>query len=189
MKAASVTSGSRPSAEGILDALRSHGITHVLGIPDNTSAPLFDSLADAEDPRLVVVTREGEAFALAAGLWLGGCRPLVVVQNCGLLEAGDALRGTAVRMAVPLPIIVTGRGYAKMEKAGLSPSEPLTRHLLTRPDLDSVALVTEPTLDAWGIPWTRCVGEDDPAAAVAALLAEAVAQDRPVALVLARSMC
>jgi sulfopyruvate decarboxylase TPP-binding subunit len=184
-----VTSGAAPSAEGIVGALRSHGITHVLGIPDNTSAPLFDSLADAEPPRLIMVTREGEAFAMAAGLWLGGCKPLVVTQNCGLLEAGDALRGTAVRMAVPLPVIVTGRGYAKMEKAGLSPLEPLTPHLLTRPDLDSVAFLTEPTLDAWGIPWTRCGGDDDPAAAVAALLDKAEDEARPVALVLTRSMC
>ena len=184
-----MSSHAAPSAAGILKALRTHGVTHVLGIPDNTSAPLFDALEEAEEPRLIMVTREGEAFAVAAGLWLGGAKPLVVIQNCGLLEAGDALRGTAVRMSAPLPIIVTGRGYAKMEGSGLSPAEPLTMELLTRPDLDSVALVTEPTLDAWGIPWERCGAADDPVAAVAALLRRAVGEERPVALVLTRSMC
>lgn len=183
-----MTAVTPPSADGVLNALRFHGITHVVGIPDNTSAPLFDALDDGTDPRLIMVTREGEAFALAAGLWLGGARPMVVIQNCGLLEAGDGLRGTAVRMSVPLPIIVTGRGYAKMEKAGLSPSKPLTRHLLTRPDVDSVALVTEPTLDAWGIPWDRCSHDDDPGAAVAALVTKALDRKRPVALILSRSM-
>ncbi len=177
-----------PSADGVLNAIRFHGITHVVGIPDNTTAPLFDALDDDTDPRLIMVTREGEAFAVAAGLWLGGERPMVVIQNCGLLEAGDGLRGTAVRMSVPLPIIVTGRGYAKMEKAGLSPSKPLTRHLLTRPDVDSVALMTEPTLDAWGIPWDRCSHDEDPGAAVAALVRKALDRKRPVALILARSM-
>lgn len=177
-----------PSAHGVLNALRFHGITHVVGIPDNTSAPLFDALEGEQSPRLIVVTREGEAFALASGLWLGGGKPIVVIQNCGLLEAGDGLRGTAGRMSVPLPIIVTGRGYAKMEHAGLSPSKPLTRHLLTRPDVDSAALVTEPTLDAWGIPWDRCGAEDDPGAAVAALVRKAVDRKRPVALILTRSM-
>lgn len=184
-----MTPAATPSAGGVIDALCSHGVTHVLGIPDNTSAPLFDELAEREGPRLITVTREGEAFAMAAGLWLGGGSPLVVIQNCGLLEAGDALRGTAARMSVPLPIIVTGRGYAKMEKAGLSPSAPLTRHLLTRPDVDSAALVTEPTLDAWGIPWVRCAADDDPVAAVAALLRRASQRERPVALVLTRSLC
>jgi hypothetical protein len=177
-----------PSAEGVLNALRFHGITHVVGIPDNTSAPLFDALGSESHPRLITVTREGEAFALASGLWLGGANPFVILQNCGLLEAGDGLRGTAQRMSVPLPFVVTGRGYAKMDKAGLSPSNPLTRHHLTRPDIDSVALMTEPTLDAWGVPWTLCGPEDDPAAAVAALLRRAADRERPVALILARSM-
>ena len=176
------------AAHGVLNALRFHGITHVVGIPDNTSAPLFDALEGEQSPRLITVTREGEAFALAAGLWLGGGKPVVVIQNCGLLEAGDGLRGTAVRMSVPLPIIITGRGYAKMERAGLSPSKPLTRHLLTRPDVDSVALVTEPTLDAWGIPWDRCSADHDPGAAVAALVQKALDRERPVALILTRSL-
>lgn len=184
-----MTAFAPPSAHGVLNALRFHGITHVVGIPDNTSAPLFDALqGDGKVPRLIMVTREGEAFGLAAGLWLGGGKPLVVIQNSGLLEAGDGLRGTAVRMSVPLPIIVTGRGYAKMERARLSPSKPLTRHLLTRPDVDSVALVTEPTLDAWGIPWDRCGAEDDPGDAVAALVRKALDRERPVALILTRSM-
>ena len=176
------------SAGSVLNALRFHGITHVVGIPDNTSAPLFDALQGEESPRLITVTREGEAFALASGLWLGGGSPVVVIQNCGLLEGGDGLRGTAVRMSVPLPIIVTGRGYAKMERAGVSSSKPLTRHLLTRPDLDSVALMTEPTLDAWGIPWDRCGRDDDPGAAVATLVRKAMDRERPVVLIFTRSM-
>ena len=43
-------------------------ITHVVGLPDNTSAPLFDALQDHPSVRLVTVTREGEAFAIVAEL-------------------------------------------------------------------------------------------------------------------------
>lgn len=171
-----------------LAVLRHHGITHVIGIPDNTSAPLYDALGPDTRPRRIIVTREGEAFALAAGLWLGGAKPLVVIQNCGLLEAGDALRGTAVRMAAPIPFVVTGRGYAKMRAAHLGPSVPRTRELLARSDVDSAALLTEPTLDAWGIPWSRCEGDDDPSDALGGLLRAAEEQDRPVALVLAKEL-
>ena len=129
------------------------GITHVVGIPDNTSGPLFDELVRHPKIRLVPVTREGEAFALASGLWLGGASPLVVIQHTGLLEAGDGIRGTAQRMGAPIPFVVTGRGYAKMERAGVRRDDPRTRELLTRADVDSTALLTEPTLDAWGIPY------------------------------------
>lgn len=168
----------------VLQALEDAGVTHIVGLPDNSSAPLFDALLGHPTLRLVQVTREGEAFALASGLWLGGATPLVVVQSTGLLESGDALRGTAVRMGVPLAFVVTGRGYAMMEGAGLGPETPLTSELLTRADVDSVALMTEPTLRAWGIPYETCRPGEDPATAVARLVADARARHHPTALLL-----
>lgn len=110
----------------------------------------------------------------------------MVAQNTGLLESGDALRGTAVRMGAPIPVLVTGRGWARMARAGVEPGRPLDtdegRALLTRPDVDSVALLTEATLRAWGIPFLRC----DAPGEVPELLAETVersrGEERPVAL-------
>jgi sulfopyruvate decarboxylase subunit alpha len=137
----------------VLDVLRRQGVTDVLGVPDNASKALLDLLAGEPAIRLLTVTREGEAFAIASGLWVGGRTPVVLIQNTGLLEAGDALRGTAMRMRVPLVCLVTVRGHARMAARGISPSaEALDAELLSRPDLDSIALLTEPTLRAWGLP-------------------------------------
>jgi len=173
-----------------LEALRSAGITHVVGIPDNTSGPLFDVLASVEGapPRLVMVTREGEAFAIASGLWMGGASPLVVVQNTGFLESGDSIRGTALRMGAPIPVVITGRGYAKMEREGLQPDAPRTTELLTRPDVDSVALFTEPTLDAWGIPYAAAGPEEDRVDGISSTIERAQRAGRTVALVLTRAL-
>jgi sulfopyruvate decarboxylase subunit alpha len=176
------------SAQETLRALTARGITHVVGLPDGTSGPLFDAVSRHPAIRLVTVTREGEAFAIATGLWMGGASPLVVIQNTGLLESGDSLRGTAQRMAVPLPILVTGRGYLKMHQAGITPDEPRTVELLTRSDIDTTALLTEPTLEAWGVPFRRCEGEDDPAADLLATIDEARTQERPTAVVVARKL-
>ena len=172
----------------VVHALIKSGITDVVGIPDNTSAPLFDAADTHRTLRLVTVTREGEAIALATGLWLGGAAPLVVIQNTGLLEAGDALRGTATRMAAPIPLLVTGRGYAKLAVAGLAPGTEPDIETLTRADVDSAALLTEPTLDAWGVPYRRCEGDADPAQTIESWLSEARSAGRPTALVLARSL-
>ena len=148
-------------AAGVLGELRDQGVTDVVGLPDNTSAALFTLLAAGGPVRLRTVTREGEAFALAAGLWIGGGRPVVLIQNTGLLESGDGLRGTAVRMGIPLVCLVTYRGYAKMiDRLGAAPQAP-DSVLLTRPDLDSTALVTEPTLRAWGIPFDHLHADQD----------------------------
>lgn len=160
------------------------GVTHVIGIPDNTSGPMFPAVKRHPTIKLVTVTREGEAFAIASGLWLGGASPLVVVQNTGLLESGDSLRGTALRMAAAVPIVVTGRGYAKMQRAGVSPTDERTVELLTRPDIDSTALLTEPTLDAWGVPYEHCDKGDDPVEAITRTVARAATEGRPVALIL-----
>jgi sulfopyruvate decarboxylase subunit alpha len=175
-------------ARRTVDGLERAAITHVVGIPDNTSGPLFDAVARHPRIRLLTVTREGEAFAVASGLWLGGASPLVVIQNTGLLEAGDAIRGTAQRMGAPIPFIVTGRGYAKMERAEITRSDERTRALLTRADVDSTALLTEPTLDAWGIPFERCDAADDPVERVEDLLVRAARTALPTALVLTRPL-
>ncbi len=177
---------SRPT-ETIATLVRAD-VTHVVGIPDNTSAPLFPEVRRHPTLRLVTVTREGEAFALAAGLWLGGAFPLVVIQNTGLLESGDAIRGTAMRMGAGIPVVVTGRGYAKMADAGWRPGDELTLQMLTRADVDSTALLTEPTLDAWGIPHEVCRGEDDPAEAIGRTIQRARADGRPTALILTRTL-
>ena len=138
----------------IVEALRAQGVTHVVSLPDNASAALLSMLGASGAPRVVAVTREGEAFAIAAGLWVGGARPVLLIQNTGLLESGDALRGTAMRMRVPLVCIVTYRGHATLARAGgAAPGA----EVLSRADVDSVAVLTEPTLRAWGVPsvWLR----------------------------------
>jgi sulfopyruvate decarboxylase subunit alpha len=148
-------------AELILQELRKCGVTDVAGLPDNSSAALIQLLHQDRMIRLHPVTREGEAFALAAGLWIGGRNPLVLIQNTGLLESGDSVRGTVLRMRIPILALITYRGYAKMQKyAGLLP-DTLDAEILSRPDLDSVALMTEPTLKAWGLPFEFLHTDED----------------------------
>jgi len=168
----------------IHDELRRNGVTDVVGVPDNASKALLDGLALDPSIRLITVTREGEAFAIAAGLWVGGRTPLVLIQNTGLLESGDALRGTAMRMRVPLVCLVTVRGHARMAAHGPAPAaEALDAELLSRPDLDSVALLTAPTLKAWGLP-AEVLARDTDVPRLGAAFRQAREQERPVAVLI-----
>lgn len=171
------------SAQTFVRVLEEKGITHVVGIPDNTSAPVFDRLRRGSATRLLTVTREGEAFGVASGLWVGGAAPVVVIQNTGLLESGDALRGTAMRMGVPLPLVVTGRGYGRLEPGGVRPGTDLERSTLVRADVDSVALHTEPTLRAWSVPH-RVAAANATAGDLLDTIEDARERCMPVALVL-----
>ena len=172
-------------AQLVLDVLSRHGVTDVVSLPDNSSSALLALLRQSGEIRLLSVTREGEAFALAAGLWLGGRNPLVLIQNTGLLESGDSLRGTLVRMRIPVVCLVTYRGYAKFARLE-APPDP-SPEVLSRPDLDSVAVMTEPTLRAWGVPFDFLHTNED-IGKISAAFAQAQRLSAPVVVLVTQDM-
>jgi len=192
---ASPIDGASAAAIRCVGLLQDLGITHVVTVPDNTSALILTALgeialASADRPggktavRLLYATREGEAIGLASGLWLGGAIPVVLIQNTGLLEAGDALRGTASRMGAPILLLITCRGYAKARGVGLDPTQAeVDRGVLVRDDLDSVAHMTESTLRAWGIPFQYLRDSSD-LAPIETAFVQAQEDERPVAVLI-----
>ena len=174
-------------AELILQELKKCEVTDVIGLPDNSSAALLELLRQDDSIRLHSVTREGEAFALAAGLWVGGKHPLVLIQNTGLLESGDSARGTVLRMRIPILCLVTYRGYAKTQGNSGAVPERLDAEILSRPELDSVALMTEPTLNAWGLPFDF-LHTDDHVSKITTALAQAQERSSPTVLLVTHDM-
>jgi sulfopyruvate decarboxylase subunit alpha len=122
----------------ITDALQTCGMTHVVWIPDTFLGTWQGALLQSPSIRLVRATREGEAIAIAAGLILGGARPIVMIQCTGLFEAGDALRNIVHDLKLPLILIVGVRGYLA-HQAGTGS--------------DNCPVFTEPILSAWKVPF------------------------------------
>lgn len=158
-----------PSAQSILDELKRQRITHVVGLPDNGSRALYELLRRDPDIRVVSVCREGEAYAVASGLYVGGARPCVLIQNTGFLESGDGFRGTAHNMAIPLVSLVGYRGYPS-----LSPGASR---------VDTAASFLEPTLKAWGMPY-HILASDTDLPAIPTAFREAAEGSRPVAVLI-----
>ena len=86
----------------IIEQLKKCGITHVVWLPDSESKFMYDAMQAEKDLGFIPVCREGEAFAVASGLWMGGKTPVILIQNTGLFESGDVLRGTALGLELPL---------------------------------------------------------------------------------------
>lgn len=97
-------------------ALEAAGFTHLVWIPDSHLGTWDAALSKS---RLAPIrpTREGEAIGIAAGLMLGGARPLVAIQCTGFFEAGDAVRNVVHDLKLPLKLIVGVRSWQAM-KAG-----------------------------------------------------------------------
>jgi sulfopyruvate decarboxylase subunit alpha len=102
---------------GVVQALKACGVTHVVWLPDTELGRWDQALASAPGIQLVRVCREGEAFSIAAGLHLGGKRPIVIIQCTGLFEAGDSLRNVLFDLDLPL-FVVVGRGAGRRPSAG-----------------------------------------------------------------------
>ena len=100
------------SAVAAADRIVLLGFTDVVIIPDSESALLFATISAMDELRVISPTREGEGIAIAAGLWTGGRKPLVVLQNTGLMEAGDALRGCGIGPRIPLRLMIGWRGLS-----------------------------------------------------------------------------
>lgn len=134
----------------VVAALESVDISHVVWLPDSALGAWETALVSSQRLRLVRVCREGEAWALAAGLHLGGARPLVVMQNTGFFESGDSMRNALFDLGLPLYAIVGYRSYllaeADSSQAHSNPGDPPARR-----SRDSACRFTEPVLAAWGV--------------------------------------
>ena len=148
----------------VVSALQTCGVTHVVWVPDSHLGTWEPALAEATRLALVRACREGEAVAIAAGLHLGGARPLVVAQCTGLFEAGDALRNAVHDMKLPLTLLVGVRSY----------------HAHMRGESkDNCPVFAEPIVKAWQLPYVWIDPERQSAGELVAALRQFQAANRP----------
>src|SRR3954470_6741327 len=123
-------------AAGVCAGVHAAGSRDVVYVPDN---PLSHVLGEFEtrypDVRLLLATREEEAFGIAAGLYLGGRRPTVMLQSSGLGNSLNAIASLVVPYQIPMLIVVSMRGDAGEWNAA---QVPLGRAV--RPIFDALAI-------------------------------------------------
>jgi len=82
-------------------------------VPDNPLSHVLRVLRDSyPDVQATIATREEEAFGIAAGLYLGGHRPTVMLQSSGLGNSINALTSLLVPYQIPVLMVVSMRGDA-----------------------------------------------------------------------------
>jgi len=123
----------------VVRAIEAAGFTHVVWVPDSHLGTWDTALHASATVRLVRPAREGEAVGIAAGLMIGGERPLVAVQCTGFFEAGDAVRNVAHDLKLPLKLLIGVRSW---------------RAHLAGKTADNCPTFAEPIVRAWGLPVT-----------------------------------
>ncbi|MFC2020291.1 thiamine pyrophosphate-binding protein [Chloroflexota bacterium] len=163
-----MTTSKSLTAQKVLDELRKCGITHIVWLPDSEARFMYDAIMSLDDVTLVPICHEAEAAAIAAGLIVGGKKPIVLHQNTGFFEAGDSLRGLIINTKLPLLLMLGYRGWQ-----GGGPME------------DTAGIYIEPILDAWGINH-YLVDSDSEIKTISAAYKEAHDTNRPVAVLIGK---
>ena len=133
------------SPSAIIEQFKKNDVTHVVWLPDTETNFMYNQIISDDDLKLVPICREGESMPIAAGLWIGGKKPVVLIQNTGMFEAGDSIRGMGLDLGIPMVMVVGYRGW-------MGEDGEMT---------DSAGVFTEPILDAWGITHYMVETDDD----------------------------
>jgi sulfopyruvate decarboxylase subunit alpha len=160
----------------IIREIKASGIEFVVSVPDITTSegllrPLAQASGQETEPRLIRVCKEDEGVGICAGLSYCGRRSLLLIQQTGLLDSINAIRGVAVEYALPICMMV-----------GLLEKEP---GVLPRQSKRYAVRIVEPVLEAMGITYHEIEGEAD-VGSIGPAIATAYAQMRPVVLLIGR---
>jgi sulfopyruvate decarboxylase alpha subunit len=151
-------------ADRFVDALLDAGIDFFTGVPCSLVGPV---IAELERRGLYHgETREDAALGVAAGAYLGGRLPAVVMQNSGLGVSLNALGSLHLLYEMPCLVVVTWRGFE---------GKDAPEHLV-------MGAVLPGLLDLFGIPW-RAPDADTLPADVAWAAERLRATRKPVAVV------
>jgi len=135
------------AADAILNELFELGVTHVIIVPDTHQRTLLQALTQQSRIKVLTACTEDEAIAINAWLWVGGQRPVLSIQQVGLLAGINNVKGIAMDGRIPTCMLV---GYFGRD---------VTRTARDNPG-NGVKLI-EPTLDAWGVAYFPIEGPED----------------------------
>ena len=158
------------SGESIIREIKASGIQFVISVPDiTTSEGLLRPLAKLTDPRLIRICKEDEGVGICAGLSFTGKRGLLLIQQTGLLDSINAIRGNAVEYQLPICMMV---GLLEKE-VGVMP----------RQSKKYGVRIVEPILEAMGIGYHN-VEEDADVSKIRPAIDKAYADSTPTVILI-----
>ena len=156
------------SAEAVVAGLKAARVDFVASLPQTDMADILRLLDREPGITHVHLSREEEGFGICAGAYLGGKNPAILMQNTGLLAAGNALCSLNFPNGFPVLMVVSYSGYFGERN----------------PWVTGPAQGTEPMLTALGVPYWLLREEAEAVSVLVAAHQLMHASKRPVAVLL-----
>jgi sulfopyruvate decarboxylase subunit alpha len=97
-------------AKLFLNEMKAAGIDLVVGLPDSGLYPLIKLVREDRALRYLPVTNEGEGAGICAGAWMGGKKPILLMENSGLRVASETLARLGISFGLPVLMLMSYRG-------------------------------------------------------------------------------
>jgi len=91
--------------------LKENGFDFYTGVPCSILSDIINYLSESDEFVYVPATREDEALGIAVGAYMGGKKPVVLMQNSGLGASISALTSLVLLYKIPILFIISWRGY------------------------------------------------------------------------------
>jgi sulfopyruvate decarboxylase subunit alpha len=91
--------------------LKKNGFDFCTGVPCSILSNIINYMSGSTEFTYIPATREDEAIGIAVGAYMGGKRPVVLMQNSGLGNSINTLTSLVLLYQIPLLFIISWRGY------------------------------------------------------------------------------
>ncbi|MFW9901627.1 MAG: sulfopyruvate decarboxylase subunit alpha [Candidatus Thorarchaeota archaeon] len=110
--------------------IKESGIDLILSLPCILLKGLLDVIDEKGEIQKISITREEEGIGIAAGAYLGGRTPALLIQNSGLGNSVNAIKSLLELYEIPVVLIMSHRGAEGEEIIAQIPMGELTPRLL-----------------------------------------------------------
>ena len=98
------------AAKEAFDGLMDSGIDFVACLPDSAFKELYEPLSVESKLDYIQVANEGDGVGVCMGAWLGGKKPVLIMENTGFAVTPYALMRGPLAFGVPMLLLIAHRG-------------------------------------------------------------------------------
>lgn len=91
-------------------AIKNAGVDLILSVPCDMLKGLINEIENTKEISYIPITREEEGVGIAAGAYLGGKTPLILMQNSGLGNSINAIKSLLELYEIPVIFMMSHRG-------------------------------------------------------------------------------
>ena len=114
----------------LYEEIKKSGIDLILSVPCILLKGLLDLIDEKKEIQHIPITREEEGVGIAAGAFLGGKTPAILMQNSGLGNSINAIKSLLQLYKIPIIFIMSHRGAEGERILAQIPMGQLTPDLL-----------------------------------------------------------